>query len=97
MIKTNLNKRDIAKNLSSKTGYPLLFSLKLIDEYLNILSLLIKKKSLNLKNIGVFKVINKKERFGRNPKTKEEFLISSRRSISFTASRNLSKKANRFL
>ena len=97
MIKTNLNKRDIAKALSSKTGYPLLFSLKLIDEYINILSMLIKKKKLYLKNIGVFKIINKKERLGRNPKTKEEFLIKSQKSISFITSSNLSKKMNKFL
>ena len=33
------------------------------------------EKYLNLKNIGTFKIINKKERIGRNPKTKEEFYI----------------------
>ena len=97
MIRANLNKKDISKDLSSITGYSISFSQKLIDEYLDILSLLIKKGNLNLKNIGKFKVINKKERIGRNPKTKEEFLINSRKSISFASSKNLSNKANKFL
>ena len=54
----------------------------------------IKDNDLNLKNLGSFKIINKKERVGRNPKTKEEFLIKPRKSISFTASKNFKLDIN---
>ena len=46
------------------------------------------------KNIGIIKTINKKERIGRNPKTKEEAVIDARRVISFRASKELKRRVN---
>ena len=46
---------------------------------------------LNLKNIGSFKLLNKKKRVGRNPKTKEEHIITERKSVSFKASKEVTK------
>ena len=48
----------------------------------------LKKNNLIIKNIGSFKLIEKNERIGRNPKTKEEFIICKRKSISFLSSKN---------
>ena len=53
-------------------------------------------RQLVLKNIGTFKLSTKNERIGRNPKTKEEFLISERKSIRFIVSKNLSKVLNSY-
>ena len=39
-------------------------------------------------------IVEKKERYGRNPKTREIYLINSRKSVSFTASKKLIKKIN---
>ena len=39
-------------------------------------------------------IISKNERIGRNPKTKEQFLIKKRKSISFISSKNLTKIIN---
>ena len=55
----------------------------------------INKGNFGLKNIGIFKIIYKKERLGRNPKTGEDFIISKRNSISFKPSKNLTKSINR--
>ena len=55
---------------------------------------MIKNNDLVLKNIGSFKLSKKNERIGRNPKTKEEFLISGRKSIRFIVSKNLSNILN---
>ena len=38
--------------------------------------------------------MHKKERLGRNPKTREEFIISSRKSISFTISKKILNNLN---
>ncbi len=94
MVRNNLIKSDIVKNVSVKTGFSLNFSKKVISDLIEIIINNIKYENLNLKNIGSFKVISKKERFGRNPKTKEEFIISARKSISFKPSKNLLKKIN---
>ena len=55
------------------------------------------KRYFNLKNIGSFKILAKKERIGRNPKTKEEFIITPRNTVSFTASKFLKKIVNKTL
>jgi integration host factor subunit alpha len=95
MLKKKFNKDDIIKDLTLKTGYPRNFAKKIISDIFQILSSNIKLDNFLLKNIGNFKLIKKKERMGRNPKTKVEFIISSRKTISFTPSKkileNLSK------
>ena len=96
MIKNNIRKIDIIKNLSSQTGFSLSFLKKIINDLIDIISYEIKKNTLNLKNIGSFKIVEKKEREGRNPKTKEKFLISARRSIIFTPSKKMSENVNNF-
>jgi len=92
--RNNLIKSDIIQNLSIKTGFSINYSKKIFSELVEIIINNIKEGNLNLKNIGSFKVISKRERLGRNPKTKEEFIISSRKSISFKPSKNLLKKLN---
>ena len=94
MKKKNLTKIDIAKELSKKTGYSLELSKILINNLLIVLISSIKKNKLNLKNIGTFRLINKLERMGRNPITKENFVITSRKSISFISSKKLLSVVN---
>ena len=86
---SNIVKNDIIKNLSKKTGFSFNYSKKLINDLLSILIDDIKENNLHLKNIGTFKILQKKERIGRNPKTKEEFVINSRKSISFVVSKKI--------
>ena len=94
LLVNNITKIDIAKELSKKTGYSLELSKILINNLLIVLISAIKKNKLNLKNIGTFRLINKSERIGRNPITKENFVITSRKSISFIASKKLLSVVN---
>ena len=89
MNKKNYTKNDIIVDLSKKTGFSLNLSKKIFSDLLNILINKINKNELNLKNFGTFKLINKKERIGRNPNTKKEFIISARKSIKFSCSKNI--------
>ena len=92
----NLKKIDIIKDLSIKTGYSSNYSKKVINELIDAILQSIKKGNLNLKNIGSFKIIFKKERIGRNPKTKKEYVISQRKSVSFKPSTSLLTELNKF-
>ena len=47
---------------------------------------LIEEKDVKLVNFGIFKVMKKKARLGRNPRTKEEVMISERSVIKFKPS-----------
>ena len=91
MFKENFKKKDLTKILSIKFGLNYNLSKKIINDLIEILVKNIKTGNLNLKKLGTFKIINKKERIGRNPKTSEEFKISSRNSISFKVSKNITK------
>ena len=97
MNKKNYKKEDLIKNLSEKTGYSFQLSKKLINGLIEAILDNIKSSGLTLKNIGSIKTIFKKERLGRNPKTKEEFIVKSRRSVSFFASKKLLDKLNKTL
>ena len=89
MYNKNLTKIDIIKDLSNKTGFSKNYSKKIVDSLVKYLILNKKSGSFNLKNVGKFNIIYKKQRIGRNPKTKKEFIISARNSISFTPSKNI--------
>ncbi len=96
MRQNNLTKEDVCIFLSKKKGYSVLFSKKIINNLIDILINEIKENSFNLKNIGTFKIFNKKERIGRNPRTKEIYKIKARKTIAFKPSTNLSRKINIF-
>ena len=94
MSKGNLKKKDIVKNLRDITGFSYNLSKTLIDDLIYIIIENIKNDNFYLKNVGSFKLIKKKERFGRNPKTKKEYLISSRKTLKFIVSSNIKDKLN---
>lgn len=95
MLKTkkiNLTKKDIAKKLYSKIGLSFQLTSKISEDFLKILKKLIKDGNLNIKNFGTFKILNKNERSGMNPKNQEKFVISARKTISFIASKKIKYK-----
>ena len=96
MSQNNLTKEDICIFLSRRKGYSVLYSKKIINNLIEILIDEIKENSFNLKNIGTFKILNKKERLGRNPRTKEIYKIKARKTLAFKPSTNLSRKINIF-
>ena len=96
MIRKNLTKKDIIKDLTLKTGFPFIYSKKLLSDLIEIIIQNIKSNNLILKNIGSFKITHKKERIGRNPKTGEEVTISARRVVTFRAGNKLRKKIATF-
>ena len=91
MLKNSLTKASLINDLSVQTGLSSNLSKKIINDLIEIITKNIIKGNLNIKNVGSFKIKNKKERVGRNPKTKEEFIIHSRISISFKPSKNILK------
>ena len=94
MIKNSFDKNDFSLNLSKKKGYSKIFSKKIINNLVEIICSNIKKDNFNLKNIGTFYILNKNERLGRNPNTREVFKIKSRKKIKFKPSKKTIKILN---
>ncbi len=94
MTKNNLRRIDISRDINQKYGLSISYSKKIVQDLLDAFLEQIKNNKLVFKNIGSFKLIDKKQRIGRNPKSKKEFVISARKSISFKPAKNLKNLIN---
>ena len=97
MFKKNLKKINIENNLRNLTGIPFTYSNKLVTDLIEIIIKNIRDDNFILKNIGNFRLVHKNERLGRNPKTKEKFIISSRKTISFTPSKKILEELDKLI
>ena len=67
----------------------------LIEDFLSTIVLNIKQeKKLKLSKFGTFTIREKKSRIGRNPKTKESKMISSRDVVLFKPSKEFKEFVN---
>ena len=90
----SLTKRDIAKNISLSNNLTLSESTKLLDTFIQKIIILSKSSNLKLSNFGTFSYKYTPKRVGRNPKTKEEFIITNRKKLSFSSSKKVKKLIN---
>ena len=89
MSQDKSTRETIAKQISIEFGIAYSTVYKKIDKILEIWTKEMVQSDLSINNIGSFKIKKKNERIGRNPKTKEEYIIESRRVISFKKSTKL--------
>ena len=95
MVKKNFTRKDLSNNIFKNIGFSKNFSSKIIDSFFDtLINHIIKFNKVKISSFGTFEVIKKKERVGRNPKTKEEAKISSRKIVRFKPSSIFKKKIN---
>ena len=93
--KQNISRDEIAEAMQSEFGFNRKLCLDIVNDIIDIIiEGLQSDKKVKIHNFGTFILNNKKSRIGRNPKTKEEFNISSRNVITFKASKILLKSIN---
>ena len=74
---------------------PFSFSNKVINSFFDVLvDGLLTDGIVKISNFGKFKVIKKKQRIGRNPKTMEVCNINARKVVIFHPSKFIKKKIN---
>ena len=96
MLKKNFTRKDLSNNIYKTLGFSKNLSSILVDDFFeNLIQYLIKSKKVKISSFGTFEIVNKKERIGRNPKTKEEAKISSRKVVKFKPSIIFKSKINR--
>ena len=95
MIKKNFTRKDLSNSIYKELGFSKNFSSTIVDDFFEILiEQLVKFRKIKISSFGTFEVINKKERIGRNPKTKEVAKITSRKVVKFRPSSIFKKKIN---
>ena len=96
MLKKNFTRKDLSNKIYQDLGFSKNLSSKIVDNFFEILiSGIIKSNKIKISSFGTFSVSNKKERIGRNPKTKIEAKIFSRKVVKFKPSLLLKEKLNR--
>tara|TARA_Y100001935_G_scaffold165290_1_gene135941 strand:- start:875 stop:1162 length:288 start_codon:yes stop_codon:yes gene_type:complete len=94
-MRVNLTKKDLVNLVYMQLGFSKQISENLIDEFFFlIINNLRNQKKLKISKFGTFSIREKKERIGRNPKTKEEKSISKRNVVLFKASKEFKKLVN---
>ena len=96
MLKKNFTRKDLSNKIYQNLGFSKNLSSKIVDNFFEaLISGLIKSNKIKISSFGTFSVLNKKERIGRNPKTKMEAKIFSRKVVKFKPSLLLKEKLNR--
>ena len=94
-MRVNLTKKDLVNLIYMQIGFSKQISENLIDEFFYlIISNLIKEKKLKMSKFGTFFIKQKKSRIGRNPKTREEKIISDREVVLFKPSKEFKEFIN---
>ena len=71
MIRNNITKKDLRNKIHYTLGIPDRLSEEILNSFFDIIiEGLLKDGEVKISNFGKFKVLNKKSRIGRNPKTK---------------------------
>ena len=94
-MRINLTKKDLINQIYMQLGFSKLVSENLINDFLlTVISNIKKEKKLKLSKFGTFTIRQKKSRIGRNPKTKETKVISSRDVVLFKPSKEFKDFVN---
>ena len=94
-MRINLTKKDLVNSLYLQIGYSKKISENLLEDFFEIIfSTLKKNKKVKIAKFGTFTIRVKNSRIGRNPKTKENKIISKRNVVLFRPSKELKKRIN---
>ena len=79
-----LTKNDIVRTLAEKYELEIASTRRVVQGTLDmVLDALLKGDKVELRNFGVFEVIERKGRIARNPKSKQEVFIPERKVVKF--------------
>ena len=94
-MRINLTKKEIINSIYMQIGFSKKISESLLtDVFEIIIKNIITEKKVKIAKFGTFTIRKKKQRMGRNPKTKETKVISERNVILFKASKELKNYIN---
>mgnify|MGYP001312568625 FL=1 len=94
-MRINLTKKDLINQIYMQIGFSKQMSENLIEDFLSLfIENLIKEKKIKLSKFGTFTIREKRERIGRNPKTRENKIIKARKVVLFKPSKEFKEFVN---
>tara|TARA_B100000965_G_scaffold364113_1_gene347516 strand:+ start:838 stop:1125 length:288 start_codon:yes stop_codon:yes gene_type:complete len=94
-MRFNLTKKDIVNSAFLQLGFSKKIIELLYEDLIDLLTVNLKDNNkVKITKFGTFTIKQKKRRLGRNPKTKEEKIISERKVLLFKPSREFKEFIN---
>ncbi len=90
----NKNKKYIAERISNSLKISSKDSMSIVNKFINTLLKNALHKKIKIKNFGTFDYVTTAQRDGRNPKTKESYIIKPMRKLIFSAATIVKKTLN---
>ena len=95
MLTKNFTRKNLSDKVNQNLGFSKNISSLLIDDFFeSLVSELIRFNKIKISSFGTFEILDKKERIGRNPKTKVEAKIVARKVVKFKPSNTVKDKLN---
>jgi integration host factor subunit alpha len=90
----SLGKKDIIKNINTKAQISSNNSFNILNSFIELIKLKTSNADVKISNFGTFYKYESPQRYGRNPKTKEEFIISKRSKLGLKVSQKVKNSIN---
>ena len=90
----SLGKKNISKNISFALNITEVESKLVLNSFIENIKKNVLDSSIKIASFGTFSIKKTPQRIGRNPKTKKEHIITSRRKLTFSPSNKLKKIIN---
>ncbi len=84
-----MTKKEIALSLNKNLNFSYKNSLRFIDSFINLVKSNSKNRQIKIHDFGTFYLHKSPKRVGRNPKTKESYIIPPRSKLAFKASKKI--------
>jgi integration host factor subunit alpha len=90
----SITKKNISKEISNEINLSSKESIRFIDRFLSMIKFNINKHDIKINKFGTFYLKDTPQRLGRNPKTREEYIISKSKKAVFRPSSNIKDYIN---
>ena len=96
MENRNATKEDIAEMLSEITGESVTHSKKVVDGLVGIIKdILSKGQPIQIRSLGIFKVVERKDKTAHDFKTGQSLIVPARKSVKFIPGKDLKNRIER--
>jgi len=91
-----ITKRDMAERIARKTGQPQSHVKDALQMFFEeIVNTLVSGDRLEFRNFGVFEVVERKPRTGRNPRTGERVAVPAKKVVNFRMGKEMKERIAR--
>jgi nucleoid DNA-binding protein len=90
----SFNKTDIVKNISKKSLVSHRDAKNILESFLSLIKNKSRSRTVKLSGFGSFSFKKTPKRFGRNPKTKDSYIIPELNKLNFKPSNKVKENLN---